>query len=264
MNALKKAETAKQAGEGVPPDATGPAAAGSGRNLTQELGLDPPATRNAGVSQAATAPVIPDAGPALMPMELTLEPDVTPVAPPATPSARDVPRTSSGRARSAQDTDRSGARTVFSAKQSLAASSKVPFYSLTGLCLVVGAAYGFYLWAQMQPPARPAVAAAAPLAQNRPIFNATNGANQSISASAAEAPLAAPQNSSDLQTPVSERGSNTGAVLPNNNTAPGAGLSGNLARRADQAEPFVQRESSAPTAGLNSRPYASIPAVGRG
>ena len=265
MNALKKAETAKQAGEGTTLDATVAATVDAGRNLTQELGLDPPGTRTAGVAQAVSVPLMPDASPALMPMELALEPDViTPVAPPATPSARDAPRASAagGRIRNVPDAGRSGARAVFSAKQSPAVSSKAPFYGLIGLCLVAGAGYGFYLWMQMQPPARPPVVSAAPPAQNRPISSPTNETNQTSSASvAADVPLTAPRTSSDLQAPVSERGNDTGTASKSNTAPSAAGQYGNLAQRAAQAEPFVQRESSAPTA-RSSRLADAASAVG--
>ena len=275
MNALKKAETAKQAGEGAPSAATAPAAAESGRNLTQELGLDPPATRNAGVAQAATAPVLPDAGPALMPMELMLEPDVTPVAPPATPSARDAPRASSGRVHSAQDAGRSGARAVFSAKQSPAAGSKAPFYGLIGLCLMAGAAYGFYLWMQMQPPARPPVAAVSAL-QNRAIANAanaanaadaagaagaagaSNAANTAISSPATDAAVITAQTATEAQVPAPERSSHAGSTS-RNSPAPDASVTpAPLAQRSGQSSVQMRREA-APVTAQNSSPPAHLP-----
>lgn len=263
MNALKKAESAKQAGEGASSDTALPAAAVTGRNLTQELGLDPPAARNTAPATSAagdTAALTPDPVPLLRPMELALEPDLAPLPPPAAPPpARVSVDAAAGRARS-------GARAVFSAKHPASANSRAPFYSVIGLCLAGAAAYGAYLWMQMQPPQRPAVTAAAP--QNRPIGNPGNPADTA----AAAANTAPAVNSATASAPAAEAQQSAGAVNalsePAGSNQAGAGAAGppdRSARAGDAPEPFPRRDAAPPPPSASprsSRPADAASAAG--
>ncbi len=265
MNALKKAESAKQAGADASSDTALPAAAVTGRNLTQELGLDPPAARTTAPATGAssdTAALTPDPVPLLRPMELALEPDLAALpSPAAPPPARVSVDAASGRARS-------GARAVFSAKQPASANSRAPFYSVIGLCLAGGAAYGAYLWMQMQPPQRPAVTAAAP--QNRPIGNPADTAAAAAnpapavnsttgSVPAGSAPAAEAQQSAGAVNALSE------PAGPNQAGAGAAGPPDRSARAGDAPEPFARRDAAPPppsASARSSRPADAASAVG--
>lgn len=173
MNALKKAEKTKQAGQ---TDAAAMAPTDSGRNLAQELGLDPPGQRIEGPKTEPTAPGVNAALPGLRPMELALEPElVRESAPPLDAPPIDAPPlespSTSSRSRPSPEAAQSGARAVFSAKRPVRENSRLPFYSVVGLCLLGGAGYGYYLWAQMQPPTRPPTMAisAAPTPLTAPV-----------------------------------------------------------------------------------------------
>ena len=247
MNALKKAESAKQAGEHAPSDTAVAATSGTGRNLAQELGLDPPATRNAAAANGSSSDAAPrlDPAPLLRPMELALEPDLAPqVPPPAPPQGREPARAASGRTRSAPDTDRSGARAVFTAKQSAGTNSRSPFYSVIGLCLAGGAAYGAYLWMQMQPPPRPPVtAAAAP--QNRPIGNPPDTATATAAANSATTPTA-PAFAADAQQPAGGGNAMSEPAASNLTGAGAAGTPERSVRAGDAIDPHARRESASP------------------
>ncbi len=161
MNALKKAETAKQAVRSAEPDSvTGSTT--TTRDLTQELGLDPP-QRSAPLESAST-PSRP--GPLLKPMELTLEPDAPPAA-----SAAPSPRGSGAGTARGLSGNRSkeveGARAVFAAKQPKPRNPQLPFFAVVGVCLLTASGYGAYLWWQMQPP-RPVMAASPAAASSSP------------------------------------------------------------------------------------------------
>ena len=275
MNALKKAESAKQAGESAPAEPALPAAAVTGRNLTQELGLDPPATRNATAATGPsfdTAPSKPDPVPLLRPMELALEPDLAPQVPqvpPPAPPARVAAGAASGRGRSAPDTGRSGARAVFSAKQPASANSRAPFYSVIGLCLAGGAAYGVYLWMQMQPPPRPAVAAAS-VPQNRPIGNPPDTTTAATTANSATAPppAADTQPSAGAGNAMSEAAASNlagaGAAGTPERPVRGGDVPEQSARAGDASAPLARRDAAPPQSALprSSRPADAASAAG--
>ena len=268
MNALKKAESAKQAGEHAPSDTAVATTSDTGRNLAQELGLDPPATRNAAAANGSSSDAAPsrlDPAPLLRPMELALEPDLAPqLPPPAPPPARAPAGAASGRARSAPDTGRSGARAVFSAKQSASANSRVPFYSVIGLCLAGGAAYGMYLWMQMQPPPRPAMAAAA-APQNRPIGNPPDPATAAATATTATSATSATGPTVDAQQPTGS-GNAISELAAGNLPGPGgtAGTQERSARGGDASEPLARRDSAPPQSAStrSSRPSDAASAAG--
>ena len=168
MNALKKAEKAKQAGQ---LEEEVPAVSEANRNLAQELGLDPPASRSLGSigGNEATVSKSEQLHVTLEPMELALEPESTAPPPPALPEIRTTGRSSARTGSNSTESGRGSARTVFSAKKSIKANSRIPFYSLIGVSLLATAGYGTYLWMQMSPPTRPIAAVASPnLNLNRP------------------------------------------------------------------------------------------------
>ncbi len=161
MNALKKAEKAKQSGQ---PGAETAAGTESNRNLAQELGLDPPSGHGTASGVAASPALASASEPSLVPlkeMELALAPELDSPAPPLAEAAVRAP----GRAasRPTGSTDRGSARAVFSAKNAPKVNSKKPFYTLVGVSLVATVGYGVYLWMQVSLPARPITAAAAPV-----------------------------------------------------------------------------------------------------
>lgn len=146
MNALKKAETAKQAGQSAEPDAVS-GSTSTTRDLTQELGLDPP-QRSAPPEPVSTAS---RPSPLLKPMELTLEPDAPPAAS-AVPSLRGSVAGAARAVSGNRSKEAAGARAVFAAKQSKPRNPQLPFFAVVGVCLLTAAGYGAYLWWQMQPP----------------------------------------------------------------------------------------------------------------
>lgn len=156
MNALKKAESAKQGA--VPSVADNPAVVEPGRDLAQELGLDPPGQVGAAAS-ATTSHSATSAGG----LQLELEPTTVPVAE-SQPNGAGQSRNSGSsysKPSATTQTNRNTAKTVFTAKQPAKSNSRLPFYIVVGVCLLGGAGYGYYLWLQMQPPAlRPPVMAA--------------------------------------------------------------------------------------------------------
>ena len=166
MNALKKAETAKAAGEADAAQPDAPISAGAPkRDLTEELGLDPhpgAAARARGTKSEPLLPpqtvVAPTRG-----LALELEPETGATLAGETPAIEsdNVPSASaSARARTAADSTRS-VRNVFNAKKSIPAktNSRTPFYVLIGLCLLAGGGYAAYIWQQMQPPSPASLAA---------------------------------------------------------------------------------------------------------
>jgi Flp pilus assembly protein TadD len=162
MNALKKAEKAKQSGQ---PGGEVAAESESNRNLAQELGLDPPATHGAGHSSAMSSTTMEPAIVPLNPTELSLEPGPELQGPAIVETAARTPGRPASRASANGDADRGSARAVFSAKSAPKASSKKPFYTVVGVSLLATAGYGAYLWMQMSLPARPITAAVAPAAK---------------------------------------------------------------------------------------------------
>ena len=167
MNALKKAETAKAAGEADMAPPAVPAAA-SRRDLTQELGLDPaPAGGQSRLSkpESLLAPRLEAASTSGLRLELESDqlPPVAAASAASSPNNREVPGQSGGtapRQRAAADAMQS-ARNVFGAKKKPAvkADSRTAFYAIIGVCLLAGGGYAFYIWQQMQPPSPAALAA---------------------------------------------------------------------------------------------------------
>ena len=190
MNALKKAETAKQANHSAEPDSVSGSTTTT-RDLTQELGLDPPqrGTPTPPLEPAST-PSRP--GPLLKPMELTLEPDALPTAS-ATPSPRP---SGAGAARGVsgnRNKEVAAARAVFAAKQPKPRNPQLPFFAVVGVCLLTASGYGAYLWWQMQPPrpvmaaspaAGPSPTARVPATPATPVPAANAGTNSSVGAGA--------------------------------------------------------------------------------
>ena len=167
MNALKKAETAKAAGEADMAPPAVPAAA-SRRDLTQELGLDPaPAGGQSRLSkpESLLAPRLEAASTSGLRLELESDqlPPVAAASAASSPNNREVPGQSGGtapRQRAAADAMQS-AKNVFGAKKKPAvkADSRTAFYAIIGVCLLAGGGYAFYIWQQMQPPSPAALAA---------------------------------------------------------------------------------------------------------
>ena len=163
MNALKKAETAKAAGEAkLVRTTTAPASAGAAkRDLTEELGLDPhPVTRSRTSNSEPLLPPQPAAAP-VRSLALELEAEA---AAPASSLADDIQL--SRRASSTSPTQQRSAaasaqavRNVFDAKKPPASNSRTPFYVLVGLCVLAGGGYAAYIWQQMQPPSQASLAA---------------------------------------------------------------------------------------------------------
>ena len=169
MNALKKAETAKAAGEAeLARTTTAPASAGAAkRDLTEELGLDPqPLTRSSTSNRSRTynsepfSPPQPAAAPALG-LALELEPETAaPVISPANEaqaSKRTAPGSPAQQGSAAASAQ--AVRNVFGAKKPAKGNSRTPFYALVGLCLLAGGGYAAYIWQQMQPPSQASLAA---------------------------------------------------------------------------------------------------------
>lgn len=162
MNALKKAETAKQQAGADAATAEPAAPAGSfSRDLKNELGLDDTPYRAPAKADSFDAePAMPSGG---LSLELPEPPPPVAIAKTAGPTS---PRNSSPSGSSASGAAvRSGdvgaaARNVFSAKQPktkslFASDSKAPFYALVGGGLLAVAGYGGYLWMQITTPAPP-------------------------------------------------------------------------------------------------------------
>ena len=163
MNALKKAETAKAAGEAeLVQTTTAPASTGaSKRDLTEELGLDPhPVTRSRTSNSDPLLPPQPAAAP-VRSLALELEAETTvPASSLAddTQSSRRASSTSSAQQRSAAASAQA-VRNVFGTKKPPASNSRTPFYVLVGLCVLAGGGYAAYIWQQMQPPSQASLAA---------------------------------------------------------------------------------------------------------
>lgn len=184
MDALKKAETAKQGTPSLPSPSTSgnPAPSSSGpatdwpvlsvelspAEIESEIGFAPVKSKAAG----APAPAVePKAVPVidLEPLHLS----VTPLAAPASSSAA-PPSASPASASQASQRDGAGgssagvqaaarraAKSVFSAKRPATAgeSSRLPFLAIISMLLVAGAGGAYYLWSQLQGPATPALVA---------------------------------------------------------------------------------------------------------
>ncbi len=245
MNALKKAETAKQAGQIAEPDSvSGASITTTTRDLTQELGLDPP-PRSAAADPASSAG---RPGPLLKPMELTLEPDGLPQAAPAALPSRETPGSAARGASASRSKEAAGARAVFAAKQPKPRNPQLPFYAVVGVCLLTAVGYGAYLWWQMQPP-RPVMAANPAAVLNSPARAQAPAAplTQTPSAIANQSPNASEGASSTGQAlaPSGSGGSGAPAAQPPSGATPGgdgaagsgwaAGPSGTAARAQDRS-----------------------------
>ncbi len=170
MNALKKAESAKSAGEldAAQSTAVPPTAASVGtRDMVKELGLDPPPvgrSRSARIEPDAAVQFTAPAVESISSLGLELEPEA---AVPNRPSSEDVMPASRGSTTpvlSSVDAAQS-VRNVFNAKKTPSVgkglsdgNSRKPFFVLVGSCLLAGAGYAVYIWQQMQPPSRAALA----------------------------------------------------------------------------------------------------------
>ena len=191
MNALKKAETAKSAGESAYDAAAVPGKAGrSARDLAGELGLDPqPAGRGrTGANEPLIAPSATPAPYAGSGLSLELEPATASAVPaavdPTTPPARGAAPAATRPAGFSDSTQ--SARTVFTAKKPPAGKSRMPFFVVVGCSLAAAGGYGAYLWKQMQPPSPASYARAAPA----PAPAAALPPVQAPAASASQAPPA--------------------------------------------------------------------------
>ncbi len=179
MNALKKAESAKQqsGANTAAVDGTAPAV-NPKRDLKNELGLDDTPYRAPAKADSFDAETsLPSSG-------LSLEPSGLPTPPPSPRVAStgatmpkgtnpSKPPSSSGSAARTGDGG-AAARNVFTAKQPKSKSpfssdSKVPFYALVGGGLLAVAGYGGYLWIQITSPAPPPRAAVTPAPAPTPI-----------------------------------------------------------------------------------------------
>ena len=232
MNALKKAETAKQAAQSVEPDSVSGAAITT-RDFTQELGLDTPPPMSAPPDPASA---VARPGPLLKPMELTLEADALP---PAAPAAAPARQSTSGAVRGASTSGKgaAGARAVFAAKQSKPRNPQLPFYAVVGVCLLTAAGYGAYLWWQMQPP--------------RPVMAAS--------------PAAAPPSSLTAQTPATPVGQAPSAIANQNpNTSAGTSASGQVQAPLAGGAPATQSPSSAMTQPASGATLGSAGPAGSG
>ena len=253
MNALKKAETAKQAGQSAEPDSVSTASITT-RDLTQELGLDPQRGTSAEAASSVTRP-----GPLLRPMELALEPDTLPQAALAAPQTRESMIGTQGNApRGAvggRSKEAAGARALFAAKQPKPRNPQLPFYSVVGVCLLTAAGYGAYLWWQMQPP-RPmmvASSAAAPkaaVAQPSPANTNSNTNSSSAAAAGAGVPVQTPVNA---DTPSMQPASGASGA------SAGGSSSGDSGLRAEPASAAATRTRSqdAPAPSNAERRFAA-------
>ena len=183
MDALKKAETAKQGTPSPPPSTSGnPAASSSGpatdwpvlsvelspAEIESELGFAPVKSKAVSVPTPAVepkaAPVI-----GLEPLHLSITPLAAPASSSAAPpsaspaSAAQPPQGdgAGGLSAGVQAAERRAAKSVFSAKRPVATgeSSRLPFFAIIGMLLVAGAGGAYYLWSQLQGPATPALVA---------------------------------------------------------------------------------------------------------
>ena len=184
MDALKKAETAKQGTPSMPPPSPSgnPAASSSGpatdwpvlsvelspAEIESELGFDPVKSKAA----SAPAPAVePKAAPVigLEPLHLSVTPLAAPASSAAAPPSASPPSAAIASRGIGDDSSDAGvqaaarraAKSVFAAKRPIAAgeSSRRPFIAIIGMLLVVGAGGAYYLWSQLQGPATPALVA---------------------------------------------------------------------------------------------------------
>lgn len=254
MNALKKAETAKAAGEADADQSGAPAAAQTSiaakRDLTKELGLDPsPRGRSRGskseplLTPPAVSPIASAAS--SLTLELETEPALTVAAaiesPPSGKPAYSAP--AAARARPPAESPQS-LRNVFNAKKAPAGNSRKPFYVLVSVCLLVGAGYAAYIWQQMQPPSRVTLAArATPPSAAAPVQPA--GPAGSIAGS----PIPpVPADAANPKEPV------TGAEVPDQVFNAGAGGTTNADRTVPPIEPPRRDTASLMQTGARDTP----------
>ncbi len=174
MNALKKAETAKQqAGANAATAEPAAPAGGSTRDLKNELGLDDtPYRAPAKADSFDTEPAMSGGGLSLELPEPPAPLAIPKAAGPTPPRVSSPPGNSTAGATARSNDVGAAARNVFSAKQPKAktmfsSDSKAPFYALVGGGLLAVAGYGGYLWMQITtpaPPPRAPVAAGGPTA----------------------------------------------------------------------------------------------------
>lgn len=205
MDALKKAEKAKQGAGGESATPTAPASMGQGSGpatdwpvlsvdpspaeIESELGLAPAKPK----STKATPPPTPvEQKPvsaiSLEPLHFNAAPDVTPAAAAAPPEAKPVPQalppqgaTNAAPNVNLQAAERRAAKSVFSAKRPAAdEASRAPFLAIVGGLLAVAIGGAYYFWSQLQIPT------AAPPAATRPVGTATGVINAPV----APAPVA--------------------------------------------------------------------------
>lgn len=183
MDALKKAEKAKQGTPVVAPQSASgtPSAVGSGpatdwpvltiemspAEIESELGFDPARTKSA-VAPAPPAEHKAGSAISLEPLSrnrapIEAPPGIIAPPPPAIPPPAAVISPGSGdRASMAgtQAAERQAAKGVFSAKRPATAgeSSRRPFFTIIGLLVLAGAGGAYYFWTQLQVPATPAFA----------------------------------------------------------------------------------------------------------
>jgi len=280
MDALKKAEKAKQGPNSVfgdPPPAA-PATTGGGpptiwpeltidpkpAELEAELGLTQPAAKPAPQrAESAAKPLALDPLPAPTPM-LTVE---TPAAPP--PRAADpvpIARPAAAEAKAAatnESADRLAAKRVFTSKQPGASSNpRKPFYAVLGSLLLVGLGGVYYVWTEIQGPASlagkgPATSATGPInsAPATPAQPAPAVVQAPISSAApapAAPPLPAPAEATGPAATAAAGPQVTRSPLPPASVAP-APLAPAVATAAESpagrpavAAPGAQRDEAAP------------------
>ena len=212
MDALKKAEKAKQGPNSVfgdPPPAAPPASGGpptewpvlsidpSPAALEAELGLTEPPARNAKLRQdTPPTPLALDPLPAPAAPAMLEEPPKAPARAPEPEVAghRPPPASATSTSGDAESANRLAAKRVFSAKQpGIAANTRTPFYVILGVLLLAGAGGAYYVWTETQVP--PSLATKGPTTSAAGTINNASPPTPVAPAAPAPLPPTAPQQS---------------------------------------------------------------------